>query len=249
MSDGIDPVWAVVAGRMGSSRLPGKTLADLAGRPSLWHIVQRLRRVDALAGVVVATTDRPEDDAIRACARDAGVPCHSGSSEDVLARTLDAARSVGARTIVQITGDCPLVDPGVVAEAVAIYRNELPDYVANVIGELTFPNGLDVEVFATDLLAQVEQITHEPRHREHVSLYIYEHPERFRLRRLAADGRRRRPELRLTLDTAEDLQLIRAIYEELWPAQPGFRYDDVLDLLDRRPALAAINAHVERPVS
>ena len=227
---------------MGSSRLPGKTMAELVGRPSLAHIVDRLNRAAELDGVVVATTDRGEDDPIRVCAAAAGVPCFSGSPDDVLGRTLAAARSVRARTIVQITGDCPLIDPAVVDRVIARYRDERPDYAANVLGDrLTFPAGLSVEVFGTRLLSEVDTLTADSRDREHVSLFIYEHPERYRLLEVEATGDERRPDLWLTLDTEDDLRGIRAIYEALFPSNPHFGYREILDLVARRPEIAALN--------
>jgi spore coat polysaccharide biosynthesis protein SpsF len=237
----IEPAWAVVAARMGSSRLPGKTLADLAGRPSLWHIIDRLRQVAGLAGVVIATTERPDDDPIRECARTAGARSFSGSSEDVLGRTLAAARTVGARTIVQVTGDCPLVDPRVVEHALATYRTNDVDYVSTVLGEETYPIGLDVEIFATDVLERVDTLTGDPRDREHVSVYIYEHPGDFRLLGIHASGSQRRPDLRLTLDTAEDLAVIRAVYAALWAQRPDFSIDEVIAFLDAHPELKQHN--------
>ena len=228
---------------MGSSRLPGKTLADLAGKPSLWHIIERLRRVDGLDGIVVATTTEPEDDPIRALAESTGVPSYSGSAGDVLGRTLLAAQSVEATTIVQVTGDCPFVEPSLVGEAIAAFRDERPrpDYVSTVLGRETFPTGLDIEVFSTHLLAEVDHSTHDPHDREHVSLYIYEHPERYRLHGIEARGRRQRSDLRLTLDTAEDLAVARAVYEALWPENPAFTIDDVIDFLDKNQELAELN--------
>ena len=237
----IEPVWAVVAGRMASSRLPGKTMALLAGRPSLAHIVDRLRRVDELDGIVVATTTEASDEPIRSLASELGVPSHAGSVDDVLGRTLDAARSVGARTIVQVTGDCPLVEPELVADALAVYRTDRPDYVSTVLDSETFPVGLDVEVFSTAVLAKVDSLTDDPRDREHVSIYIYEHSERFRCRGIAATGSRRRPDLRVCIDTAEDLEVVGAIYEALWPSNPAFGIDDAIAFLDRRPELARRN--------
>jgi spore coat polysaccharide biosynthesis protein SpsF len=240
----IEPVWAVVAGRMRSSRLPGKTMADLAGRPSLRHIIDRLKAVPSLEGVVVATTIDPSDDPIRGCAEEAGVPSHSGSSEDVLGRTLGAAESVGAATIVQVTGDCPLVEPSVVEEAVAVYREERPDYVSTVLDGETFPVGLDVEIFSTALLKEVDAATSDPYDREHVSTFIYGQPERYRLRKVEAEGARRRPDLRLTLDNEDDLAVIRAVYEALWPANSAFSIDDAIEFLDRHPELARRNQQV-----
>jgi spore coat polysaccharide biosynthesis protein SpsF len=237
----VEPVWAVVAGRMGSSRLSGKTMALLAGRPSLAHIVDRLRRVPELAGVVLATTGESLDEPIRRLAEELDVPCHSGSVDDVLDRTLAAARAVGAQTIVQVTGDCPLVEPELVAEAVELYRAERPDYVSTVLGGETFPVGLDVEVFSTDLLAEVESLTDDARDREHVSIYIYEHSERFRCLGIEAVGRRRRPDLRLCVDTAEDLEVVGAVYDALWPTNATFDIDDVIGFLDRHPEVARLN--------
>jgi spore coat polysaccharide biosynthesis protein SpsF len=229
---------------MRSSRLPGKTMAELAGKPSLWHVIQRLKRVPDLDEVVVATTDDPADDSIRALAQAVRVPSYSGSAEDVLGRTLSAARSAKARTIVQVTGDCPLVEPSLVEEAIATYRRESPDYVSTVLERGTFPVGLDVEVFSAALLAEVDGLTQDARDREHVSLFIYEHPERYRLVGVEARGRRRRPDLRLTLDTVEDLAVIRAVYEALWRENPAFTIEDVIDYLDANPELAELNRSV-----
>jgi spore coat polysaccharide biosynthesis protein SpsF len=240
----IEPVWAVVAGRMGSSRLPGKTMADLAGKPSLWHIIERLRRVSSLDGVVVATTTDASDDLIRECAEQSNAPCYSGSAEDVLGRTLAAAQSVGARTIVQVTGDCPLVEPSVVERVIEVYRDDMPDYVSTVLGGETYPVGLDVEVFSTALLGEVERTTSDPHDREHVSTFIYGHPERYRLRGIEAEGDRRRPDLRMTLDTDDDLEVVRALYQALWPANPTFSIDDAIEFLDRNPDLARRNQPV-----
>jgi len=234
-------VWAVVAGRMGSSRLPGKTLANLAGRPSLAHIVDRLRRVERLDGVVIATTDRDIDEPIRGLAGELGVPVLAGSEHDVLERTLSAAELVGARTIVQVTGDCPLVDPEVVGKVLDAYERERPDYASNVLGEETFPVGLDVEVFSTQVLADVARRTDDPRDREHVSLYIYEHPADYRLLAVRAEGPLRRPDLRLCIDTAADHEVVGAVYEALWPQRPDFTIEDVIAYLDEHPELAARN--------
>jgi spore coat polysaccharide biosynthesis protein SpsF len=239
--DDLRPIWAVVAGRMGSSRLPGKTMADLAGQPSLGHIVDRLRRVEVLDGIVIATTERPIDDPIRALAGEKGVPVHSGSEDDVLGRTLDAAHSVGARTIVQVTGDCPLVEPHVVAPVLDAYIRERPDYASNVLAGETYPVGLDVEVFATDLLAGVAERTTDPDDREHVSLFIYNHPDEFRLLGIEAQGADRRPDLRVCIDTAADHEVVSAIYAHLYPRDPEFSLHDVIEFLDAHPELKQRN--------
>lgn len=239
--DDLHPIWAIVAGRMGSSRLPGKTLAPLAGQPSLGHIVDRLRRIAALDGVVIATTEHDRDDPIRALAKAKGVPCFSGSEDDVLGRTLAAARSVGARTIVQVTGDCPLVEPRVVERVLRAYAEQRPDYASNVLEDETYPIGLDVEIFATDLLARVDRRAAEPQDREHVTLFIYGHPEEFRLLGVRAEGADERPDLRVCIDTAADLEVVSAIYDALFARDPEVRLEDVIAFLDAHPQLARRN--------
>jgi spore coat polysaccharide biosynthesis protein SpsF len=241
-------IWAIVPARMGSSRLPGKALADLAGRPSLRHIIERLARVPRVDGVAVATTEDGADDVIRDCTAAAGVPCYRGSADDVLGRTLHAAWMVGADTIVTVNGDSPLCDPQVVARVLERFDAERPDYACNRLGGHRYPVGLDVEVFPTRLLAEIDPIATTPRDREHVTVHLYDHPERYRLLNVEPEERHERPELRVTLDTTEDLALIRAIYEALYPVDPAFGLDEVLDLLDRNPALVRLNAGIVQRV-
>lgn len=242
------PIWAVVAARMTSSRLPGKVLLPLAGRPALAHLIARLRRSRYLDGVVIATAAHAANDPIRACAAAAHVPVFSGSEDDVLDRTLQAAQSVGAEVIVQVTGDCPLIDPAVVDRAIDAYLQHRPDYACNRLPE-TYPNGLDTEVFATALLAEVATVTDDPPDREHVSLYLYEHPERYTLLNVPAPPGHHWPGLRLTLDTWEDYQVIRAIFDALFPANPDFGLTEILDWLRAHPQWVLVNHDVkQKPV-
>jgi spore coat polysaccharide biosynthesis protein SpsF len=236
---------AVVAARMGSERLPGKSMAMLAGKPAFAHLAERLKRSRLLDDIVLATTHLPEDEPLRACAASLEVPFFAGSPSDVLGRTLKAARSVAAEVIVQVTGDCPLIDPQIVDRVIQTYRAERPDYAANVIPS-TYPNGMDVEVFATSLLSEVDGITTDAVDREHVSLYIYEHPDRYRLINVAAPAHLSRPQLRLCIDTEQDYEVVRAIYQALYPIRPDFHLDDILGFLDAHPAIAALNASVEQ---
>lgn len=245
----IEPVWAIVPGRMGSERLPGKTLARLHGIPSLRHIIERLRSVPALDGVAVATTTEPRDDAIESAAREAGVPCYRGSTEDVMERTLRAAREVGAGSVVTVSGDCPLVDPAIVARVVGAYRARRPDYAANILAGRPYPRGMDVEAFPAQLLARIEGELTAERDREHVTLAFYENPERFELLAVEPEHeRQRRPDLRLTLDTEDDLRLISSIYDALYERDSLFGLDAVLELLESRPELAELNRHIQQKV-
>ena len=229
---------------MTSSRLPGKVLLPVLGEPLLAHMIRRLQRARSLDAVVVATTDDPASDPIEALAGAMGAGCFRGSESDVLGRVLDAARAAGADVIVETTGDCPLIDPAVVDLVVERYREGGADYCSNTL-EPTFPRGLDVQVFPTVVLAEVDRLTHDPVDREHVSLYIYEHPERFTLRSVRS-GRPVAGELRLTVDTEADFALVRTVFEALHPADPEFGLDAVLALFAARPELRAINGHVRQ---
>ncbi len=226
----------------------GKTMAELAGRPSLLHIIERLQRVPSLDGIVIATTTEPEDEVICECARTADVPVYRGSSADVLARTLEAATWVGAATIVAIAGDCPVTDPAIVQSAIEEFRRHRPDYATINPRGYNYPIGISVEVFPTALLELIEREALEPRDREHVTLFIYEHPERFRLLGFPPSERHYRPELRLTMDTPEDYKLIAALYDALYDSDPCFGLDAVLDYLDTHPELAEINRHVAQVI-
>ena len=233
-----------IEARMTSSRLPGKVLLEAAGKPLLEHMVERLRRVDALDEIVIATTEEASSDPIAELADRLGIGCFRGSEEDVLARVLGAAQAYDADLIVETTGDCPLIDPGVIAHVIERFHDGDVDYCSNTM-ERTYPRGMDVQAFPTAVLAEVAELTNDPADREHVSLYIYEHPERYRLRSVVSE----RPEtgaLRLTVDTPEDYELIRTIFETLYPADPAFGLDAILELFDERPELADLNRHVEQ---
>lgn len=228
---------------MTSSRLPGKVLADCLGKPMLERMVERVRRAPSLDAIVIATTTNTTDDPVAALADRIGVDCWRGSEDDVLRRVLDAAHGHDVDVIVELTGDCPLIDPAVIEAVIARYRQGDCDYCANVL-ERTWPIGMDTQVFARHVLDDVARRTDDATDHEHVSLYIYRHPEFYRLANVAAPAAETRPELRLTLDTPEDLALIRAVYEALYPANPAFGLDEILAFLDARPEVAALNARV-----
>lgn len=236
---------AVVAARMASERLPGKSMALLCGVPAFEHIFRRLKRSRHLSGVILATTDRADDEPLRDCARRLGCPWFAGSSPDVLGRTLAAADSVEADVIVQVTGDCPLIDPTVVDRTIDAYLRERPDYASNCLRQ-SYPNGMDTEVFATSLLREVAGLTNDPADREHVSLYFYEHPGRFRLLNVDAPDEHRSPDLRLTLDTQDDYALISRLFDALYPRNPGFGLSEILEWLAKHPEPIELNRHVQQ---
>ena len=241
-------IVAIIQARMGSTRLPGKTLLPILGRPLLERLIERLRFVERIDQIVVATTVAPDDDAIEATCDRLGAGCYRGSVDDVLDRVLEAARTYHADLIVEICGDCPLIDPGTVRSVIELYDTGAFDHTSNILCE-GYPRGLDTQVYATRVLAEVAELTQNPADREHVSLYIYEHPKRYRLGRYETPADIRRRRLRLTVDTPDDLALIQAIYEHLYPSKPDFSIQDVVRLLDDHPELADYNAYVtQKPV-
>ncbi len=238
-------IVATIEARMASSRLPGKVLMPLAGRPVLTHIVERLRSVPAIAEVIIATTVNPADEAIARLAQHIGVPVFRGSEEDVLGRVLGAARSVRGEILVEITGDCPLVDPDITASAIEYFlegRKQNPplQYAANVL-EPGYPLGLAVQVFPVALLAEVDQLTRDPADREHVSYYIYRVPGRYRTGHLQCQPWLHHPDWRWTLDYPEDYEFLKRVYSELFPVNPRFGAREVVDLLQKKPEIADIN--------
>ncbi len=237
-------IAAIVQARMGSSRLPGKTLADVAGRPMLARLVERARLIDGVEGVIVATTERPADDAIVAFAEGAGLPVHRGSETDVLTRIHGAAERFGVSVIVRVTPDCPVLDPAVAGRVLARFREARGtlDYVSNTQPP-TFPDGQDTEVFSFATLATAWREARLTSEREHVTPFIWKQPQRFRLANVthAEDL----SSLRWTVDEPADLEFARAVYARLGPDRP-FGMDDVLALLRREPALLDLNRSFTR---
>jgi len=233
-------ITAIIQARMGSTRLPGKVLLTVGTETVLARVVQRLRRTSLIDGIIVATSDHPADDAIvRECER-LRVACFRGSENDVLDRYWQAAQWCGAEAIVRITSDCPLIDPELVDETIQAFLSQPADYASNTL-ERTYPRGLDAEVFTVAALEKMWRAARETYEREHVTPYLYEHQELFRL--VSVRGQHDQSKHRWTLDTAEDLQLIRAIYAQ-FGNQDDFGWREVLTLMEREPGLAELNSHV-----
>lgn len=240
-----EKIVCTIEARMGSSRLPGKVLLPLRGEPALARMVERVRRSRYVDEVVVATTTgRPETAIVDACDR-MGCASFRGSEQDVLARVLGAARSVGGDIIVELTGDCPLIDHRHIDEVVEAFYDGEWDYASNALVR-SYPDGFDVQVFPVSVLAEVDRLTDDPIDRVHVSYYIYTHPERFRCRNVKAEGVMDWPECAVTLDEPEDYRLIQAVYDELHPRDPDFSALDVVRLLRARPELLDIVRDIRR---
>lgn len=229
-------IVATIEARMTSSRLPQKVLLDLCGKPSLQHIIERLRRSQYIDEVVVATTVNDTDTPVIELCEKMGCKYFRGSEEDVLLRVLEAAKSVQADIIVEITGDCPVIDWRHADYLIEQFFKEEADYASNVI-ERTFPRGFDTQVFPVKVLEEVNLIATDEASHEHVSLYIYRHPEKYKLYSWIAPEEIHHPEYEITLDTKEDYLLIRAIYEELYLENEDFSCEDVVQLLKKKPKL------------
>jgi spore coat polysaccharide biosynthesis protein SpsF len=238
-------IVATIEARMTSSRLPGKVLLEAAGEPMLAHLVRRLRAVPSLQGVVLATTVNHTDDVLEAFARKAGIGCHRGSEEDVMLRVIGAARSADAELIVEITGDCPIIDPEIVELVIRSYLNNDADYVSNAHVR-SYPDGMDVQVFRRETLERSAAMTSDALDHEHVTLHIRNHPEIFRPVHLVAPPSLHWPELGLTLDEPGDYALLRHLIETLGPSDPLFGCGAVLALLRSNPKLLDLNRGVLR---
>lgn len=237
---------AIVATRMTSSRLPGKVLMDLAGKPALVRLIERLRRSKYIHDVVIATTTNQTDDVVVTTAQSDSALYYRGSEEDVLLRTVEAAEATDTDYIVQITSDCPLIDAETIDRVIEhMLSHPYLNYVANQLVR-TYPLGFSVEIFKTDDLREVGQTVYDPAVREHVSLYFYEHPEQYHLSNIEAPPFLRHPEFRLTLDTHEDYHLIKTIYETLYPNKPDFDLYDITRYLKQNRQSLSLNQHIQQ---
>jgi spore coat polysaccharide biosynthesis protein SpsF len=234
-------VVATVRSRMSSSRLPGKHLKPILGQPMARRLLERLKRCQKVDAVCLATSAEPPDDVLEEIAGTEGVACYRGSLDDVLGRLIGAAQSLDADIVADITGDCPLIDPGIVDAAVTRYLTGGCDYLTNVLDVLSFPIGFDVQLYSAGLLREVSRLTSDPYDRGNVSPFIYRNPQRYRLLNLRAPENLDRPRYRLCVDYQEDLDLVREIYEALYPVRADFDADDIVRFLDSRPELTARN--------
>lgn len=242
---------AIIQARMTSTRLPGKVLVDLAGAPVIDHVVERVRAAELIDEVAVATSIDASDDALAEHLEAVGVTMVRGSLDDVLGRYHGAAAALDAETIVRITGDCPLIDSAVIDTVVSGFRRAPEvDYCSNTLRR-TYPLGMDTEVFSRAALERAHREARSDVAREHVTPYLYQHPDLFSLRSVEAPAWAHRPELRLTLDDPRDLEMIRRLMGE---ARRGADLHELLAALDRNPDIAEMNAnvahrHTEKPNS
>ena len=240
-------VSVIIQARSGSTRLPGKIFKELSGQPILWHVYNRIKHSLLVNQIIIATTDQPEDDQVEIFCASNNIPFYRGSVNDVLSRYYEAAKKYNAVIIIRITSDCPVIDPVIIDKMISEYfrisKNENLDYMSNSIIR-TFPRGLDVEIFSFDVLEKAYNEAKLQYEREHVTPYIYQHPELFGIKNFTNE--KDYSYHRWTVDTIEDFKLIEAIYNELYNQKNIFLFDDILELFEKEPELLEINKEVKQ---
>lgn len=233
----------LIQARTGSTRLPGKVLLPLGGKTVIEQVLARASQAKKIDKVILATTDKKEDDALEKICLNAGIECYRGSETDVLDRYYRAARQFAAENIIRLTGDCPLIDPEIIDEVIGLYENSGVDYATNVIPP-TFPDGLDTEIFSFVALEKAWREAKLASQREHVTVYIWQHPEIFKQIHLRNDidlSARR-----WALDNQEDYEFMKQVFDKLYPVKPDFRLVDLLEFFAKHPEIEKINNMIDR---
>lgn len=237
----------IIQARIGSTRLPGKVFKELCGQKMLLHVINRLKFCKLADKIIIATTTLTEDDRVERFCLENNIPYYRGSSDDVLSRYFEAAKVFGADIIIRITSDCPVIDPviidNMIEEFVKINKNEKLDYLSNSIVR-TFPRGLDAEIFSFEALEKSYNEAELQYEREHVTPYIYQHPELFSIKNYA--GSNDYSSHRWTVDTPEDFSLIEKVYNELYKTGEVFLLEDIIKLFEKNPDWLKINQDIKQ---
>ncbi|NFF82040.1 acylneuraminate cytidylyltransferase [Clostridium botulinum] len=238
-------VVCIVQARVGSTRLPGKVLKEICGKTVLEHDVNRLKLVPNIDEIVIATTVESQDDKILYEANRLGIKCFRGSENDVLSRYYFAAKENNADIVIRVTSDCPCLDYKILEDMINVFlsKNNNFDYMNNTI-DRTYPRGYDVEIFSFDALKKAFNNAVKDYEREHVTPYLYDLNNKFRI--LSYKNSKDYSKYRVTLDTKEDLQVIKAIYEALFKKKGYFLLGDVIEFLNKHPEIVQINASIEQ---
>jgi len=235
----------IIQARMGSTRLPGKVMKDLNGKPVLWHVIERVKQAKNIDQIIIATTTHKRDKIIYDKAMEWGVKAYKGSEEDVLARYYETANKYEIDTVVRITSDCPLIDPYVIDEIVEYYNKNNYTLVTNAGSDLnnrTYPRGLDTEVFSFEVLEKAYNTAEEKYQREHVTPYIYENYTNIFYYKNNNDL----SNYRLTLDTKEDFELIKVLYDKLYQEKHDFYLNEIIEVLNKNKELLKINQKIKQ---
>ena len=237
-------VNAIIQARCGSTRLPGKIFMEINGKPLLWHVVNRLKYTELIDDIIVATTTDSKDDATEEWCNKNEIKCYRGSEDNVLNRFYMASVAFPCDVIVRVTADDPFKEPSIVDRIIKKLIDENLDIACNVFPP-SFPEGLDCEVLKFNVLETMEKTTNDPYDREHVTPYIYNHPEKFKIGNLTSS--RQLSNYRWTIDNEEDYEMVNAIYEKRKNQQEEILLmEEILEILEENPEIASINSDVKR---
>ena len=244
-------VLIIIQARMTSTRLPGKVLKQVLSIPLLEYLIKRLKRIKQADSICIACTTNEADQPIVELGQQLGVEIYRGSESDVLARHYEAANKLRAEHIMRITSDCPLIDPHEMDLLLSAYLTAKPeiDYMSSGLFERSYPRGMEAEVFSYRALEIAFNKAVLPYEREHVTPYIYTHPDVFNLKGFTfkdINGAKNESHHRWTVDTSEDFELISRILTKLYPTNPDFTISDILELMRQHPEWVSINAHVHQ---
>jgi spore coat polysaccharide biosynthesis protein SpsF len=235
----------IIQARMGSTRLPGKVLKDLKGKPIIWHVIERVKQSKLIDDVIIATTTSKQDNQIVEFCVDNNIKYYRGSEENVLERYYETAKHFDSDIVLRVTSDCPLIDPKVIDDILEFYLKNNYDLVTNAgmdLANRTFPRGLDIEIFSIEILEKAYVNAKKKYELEHVSPYIYENKFDIYYFKNQQDYSK----YRLTLDTIEDYKLIEKIYDELYDSSHNFYMEDIIELLISKPKLYLINNKIKQ---
>lgn len=238
-------IAVIIQARMGSTRLPGKVMKKIKDETVLSHVIERVRKAKTIDEIIIATTTLEQDQSIVNQGLQSNIKVFRGSETDVLSRYYLAAKENNVDIIIRITSDCPLIDPNIIDELVEHYQNSNYDIVTNAgndISNRTYPRGLDTEVFSFEMLEAGYENATKDYQREHVTPYIYENAKSIYYYKNAHNF----SEYRWTLDTEEDFQLIKEIYDVLYHGEHSFYMEDIIRLFKERPELYEINKNIEQ---
>jgi spore coat polysaccharide biosynthesis protein SpsF len=236
-------ILAVLQARVSSTRLPGKVLKPILGVPMIIRQIERVKRAKLIDKLVIATSIDKSDDQLADLCRDYQLDCFRGSLDDVLDRFYQAALKYNPEQVVRLTGDCPLTDPEVIDKVIELHLKGNYDYTSNVF-ELSYPDGLDVEVVRFVCLERAWKEAKLMSQREHVTIFIHQQPQLFKIG--CVKNQKDLSNLRWTVDEPEDLILITRIYEHFYKTNSKFATDDILQFIDKNPLLQNINQKYER---
>jgi spore coat polysaccharide biosynthesis protein SpsF (cytidylyltransferase family) len=236
-------VLAIVQARMSSSRLPGKVLMPILGKPMLFRQIERINRSKQINMVAVATSKDSSDDLLFNRCSEEEIFCYRGSLNDVLKRFVEVVEIFNPEIVVRLTGDCPLTDPILIDELIKKFKSGDYDYISNC-SPPSYPDGLDVEVMSVDCLKDANKRALLPSDREHVTLYIRQNPDLYRLYNKSSTVDLSK--LRWTVDELEDFVFVNRIYQALYPKKSDFNSNDILNLLNQDKTLVTINNKFKR---